>query len=157
MKKIIYPLSIIILFQLTSCDKIMGYFNDPAKKENNTESEAKRLEEERKNSEKLAMEKEKLATEKARVDEENREIQMLESKFKDVTNVYVSVKKAYFHTEANESTKRKAYLIENEIVSLFNIQNGYGYVEYYNYELDKTTSGWIKLRDLEPSYDHLYN
>ena len=154
MKKLIYPLSIIILMQLTSCDKIMGYFNDSTKKEDNTEveSEAKRLEEERKN-----IEKERLAAEQARLDEENREIQMLEAKFKDVTNVYVSVKKAYFHTEANEATKRKAHLIENEIVSLFSIQNGFGYVEYYNYDLDKTTSGWINLRDLEPSYDHLYN
>jgi cell division protein FtsN len=38
MKKIIYPLSIIILLQLTSCDKIMGYFNDSTKKEDNTET-----------------------------------------------------------------------------------------------------------------------
>ena len=37
MKKIIYPLSIIILMQLTSCDKIMGYFNDSTKKEEDTE------------------------------------------------------------------------------------------------------------------------
>ena len=37
MKKIIYPLSIIILLQLTSCDKIMGYFNDSTKKEEDTE------------------------------------------------------------------------------------------------------------------------
>lgn len=64
---------------------------------------------------------------------------------------------AYFHAEANEATKRKARLIENEIVSLFSIQNGYGYVEYYNYDLDKTTSGWINLRDLEPSEDNYYN
>lgn len=63
----------------------------------------------------------------------------------------------YFHTEANEATKRKAHLIENEVVSLFSIQNGYGYVEYYNYDLDKTTSGWINLRDLEPSEDNYYN
>ncbi len=37
MKKIIYPLSIIILLQLTSCDKIMGYFKDSTKKEDDTE------------------------------------------------------------------------------------------------------------------------
>ena len=45
MKKIIYPLSIIILLQLTSCDKILDYFNEPT--ETDKESEAKGSKEEK--------------------------------------------------------------------------------------------------------------
>ena len=49
MNKLIYPLSIVILFQLTSCDKILSYFNSA-----NEDSDIKIMEEDEKSKQEEA-------------------------------------------------------------------------------------------------------
>ena len=76
-------------------------------------------------------------------------IEKLEKIFQNVSYVYVSASKSYFHDAPDFSTKRKAYLVKYDEASLLRTRNGFGYVEYYNYDTDKTTSGWMSLTDLE--------
>ncbi|MBX3163776.1 MAG: hypothetical protein KF900_04800 [Bacteroidetes bacterium] len=60
----------------------------------------------------------------------------------------VSSDKAYFYNSPSSGTQRKAYLIEGDRVYVSKTQNEFGYAEFENSE-GKTTSGWIKLSDIE--------
>ncbi|MBX3164138.1 MAG: hypothetical protein KF900_06620 [Bacteroidetes bacterium] len=60
----------------------------------------------------------------------------------------VASDKAYFYNAPSNETKRKAYLIEGDRVLVTKTQNEFGYAEFENSQ-GKTTSGWIKLSDIE--------
>ena len=55
--------------------------------------------------------------------------------------------RAYFHTEPDFSTRRKAYFITDEVIYIQQIENGFGYTEFTN-DKGQTSRGWIFLEDL---------
>ena len=56
--------------------------------------------------------------------------------------------RAYFHTEADAATVRRAYLIEGDAIYVERISNGFGYVTYTN-TAGTVTRGWLKMDDLD--------
>ncbi|HTB52282.1 MAG TPA: hypothetical protein VK718_05855 [Ferruginibacter sp.] len=60
-----------------------------------------------------------------------------------------SANKVYFHTTPDSTTRRKAFISTNEPVFVEKVQNGYGYVEFYNTNL-QVSSGWIEMKNLKP-------
>ena len=139
-------LSLFVIYSLTACNN-----EKPAEVDKANMEETKRLEDERKRieEEKLAMDAEKKAMEETKEKDRVIAIEKLEKIFQNVSYVYVSASKSYFHDAPDFSTKRKAYLVKYDEASLLRTRNGFGYVEYYNYDTDKTTSGWMSLTDLE--------
>jgi hypothetical protein len=138
-------LSLFVIYSLTSCND-----EKPVEVNKVNVEETKRLEEERKRieEEKLAMDAEKKAMEETKEKDRLVAIEKLEKKFQNVSGVLVIVSKSYFHDAPDFSTKRKAYLVKYDIANLLRTRNGFGFVEYNNYEGEKTTSGWISLTDL---------
>ncbi|MFN2440409.1 MAG: serine/threonine-protein kinase [Chitinophagaceae bacterium] len=63
-------------------------------------------------------------------------------------------KKAYFHNEPDESTRRKAFIIHwnNAVVEALDEQNGFIYIIYTN-QLGQTSKGWLNKKDLVPVTD----
>ena len=55
--------------------------------------------------------------------------------------------RSYFYTEPNFSTRRNAYLVTDEVVYVYQIENGFGYVEFTN-SRGQISKGWIVLDDL---------
>jgi len=139
-------LSLFVIYSLTACNN-----EKPAEVDKANVEETKRLEDQRKRieEEKLAMDAEKKAMEEAKEKDRIQALEKLEKIFQNVSYVHVSVSKSYFHDAPDFSTKRKAYLVRNDEAALLRTRNGFGYVEYYNYDTDKTTSGWISLTDIE--------
>jgi hypothetical protein len=72
-----------------------------------------------------------------------------ESKRAGTTNSgrYTVRTKTYFHTEADASTVRRAYLVEGDQVYVEKTENGFGYVSFTNTQ-GPVTSGWLKMADL---------
>jgi len=68
------------------------------------------------------------------------------TKWKDIR--VVKSEKTYFHKEANDSSKRKAYVISGDVLKVVKVQNEWLLVEYKNNISDKGTSGWVKAGDL---------
>lgn len=107
---------------------------------------------------KLEEENKRLEAERLAIEEEKRREKIastsrLERKFPDYTSAVVVINKTYFHSSPQESTaSKKKCLISGDIVTIIKTRNGYGYVEFYNPSVDKTTSGWLDLRDLEPEF-----
>jgi eukaryotic-like serine/threonine-protein kinase len=61
----------------------------------------------------------------------------------------VTVPKAYFHDEPDESTKRNAYLIPSpDTLTPIEEKNGFIYIIFTNH-LGQTSKGWISKKDLE--------
>lgn len=113
--------------------------------------------------EKLRLEEEKHRMELERIEKENEiekekqnqikraENERLESKFRYNSYAYVVTERAYFHSQPDITTKSgKKYLTNGDACDVLRTRNGFGYVNFYNEYVDKTTSGWIDLRDLEP-------
>ena len=145
-------LSLFVIYSLTAC-------NDEKPVEDNKANveETKRLEEERKRieEEKLAMDAEKKAMEETKEKDRLIAVEKLEKKFQNISVVIVTTNKSHFYDAPDLSTKRKAYLVRYNMANLLRTRNGFGYVEYYNYDTDKTTSGWMSLTDLaEEGSDH---
>ena len=67
---------------------------------------------------------------------------------KSVYNFYLVVSQTYFHNAPGESTKRSAYLIQDQLVFIEKTENGFGYTEYINTR-GQTTKGWLKMSDLK--------
>lgn len=154
MKKTLLKISFAILFfsMLAACG------DDKAKelaiKENKENiKETKRLEKERIRieKEKLAMDAEKLAMEATKEKDRLLALEKLERIFQDVYDVMVSAKKTYFYDQPDFATKRKAFLVQYDEASILRTRNGFGFIEFYNYQTEKTTSGWMDLADLEPT------
>jgi hypothetical protein len=139
-------LSLFVIYSLAACSN-----EKPAEVDKANVEETKRLEEERMRieEEKLAMDAEKKAMEETKEKDRIIAIEKLEKIFQNVSYVYISASKSYFHDAPDFSTKRKAYLVKYDEASLLRTRNGFGYVEYYNNDSGKTTSGWMSLTDLE--------
>ncbi len=58
---------------------------------------------------------------------------------------YVTAAKAYFHTDAQESTRRKAYVVAGNVVYLDRIEGGWAHGRFYG---KSVTAGWLKLDQL---------
>jgi len=71
---------------------------------------------------------------------------IIEDNDEEITTRFVD-KKTYFHSEPNEESVQKAYLVERDLVNILKKENGFAYVEYVNIE-GATTKGWLKLSDL---------
>ena len=155
MKTINLIFSFGILAILASCSND----ENTAADNQNLQIEQQKLELEK---EKLNLEKEKQQLEIDRIKEieaqkeiqrKNEQIRTQENRFSGYDYAYVKVNKAYFHTQPDAKFKsNKKFLVSGDECDLIKIQNGFAYVEYYNYSVDKTTTGWIDLADLEPTY-----
>ena len=135
-----------VIYSLTACNN-----EKPAEIDKANVEEAKRLEEERMRieEEKLAMDAEKKAMEETKEKDRINAMEKLEKIFQNVSDVYVSASKSYFHDAPDLSTKRKAYLVKYDEATLLRTRNGFGFVEFYNFATSKTSSGWMRLTDLE--------
>lgn len=58
---------------------------------------------------------------------------------------YVQSPKAYFYAEKSNNKKRKAYVVQNDFICIERIDNEWAYGYFFG---DKTTSGWLRLSDL---------
>ena len=87
-----------------------------------------------------------IAVETQRQLEENKK---LERRFRNVSEVYVNVKRAYFHGEPDALSIRESYLVMGDRASIIRMKNGFAYIEFYNQNSGKSTNGWIKLTDFE--------
>lgn len=65
---------------------------------------------------------------------------------------YVSAYRAYFYSGPNYISITKKFLVEGDECQVRKFKNGFGYVVYYNSRVNKTTSGWLDLNDLEEIY-----
>ncbi len=139
-------LSLFVIYSLTACNN-----EKPAEVDKANMEETKRLEEERIriDAEKLALDEERIALDRAKERDQQIAYEKLERIFQNVSDVYVSASKSYFHDAPDFSTKRKAYLVKYDEATLLRTRNGFGFVEFYNYATSKTTSGWMRLTDLE--------
>ena len=139
-------LSLFVIYSLTACNN-----EKPAEVDKANVEETKRLEEERIriDAEKLALDEERIALDRAKERDQQIAYEKLERIFQNVSDVYVSASKSYFHDAPDFSTKRKAYLVKYDEATLLRTRNGFGFVEFYNYATSKTTSGWMRLTDLE--------
>jgi eukaryotic-like serine/threonine-protein kinase len=60
----------------------------------------------------------------------------------------VTANRAHFHNEANEGSRRNAYLLPNSgTISAYEEQNGFVYTEFTN-SRGQTSKGWLRLQDL---------
>jgi serine/threonine-protein kinase len=60
----------------------------------------------------------------------------------------VAADRAYFHNEADESTRRTAYMVPSvEIIDAYEERNGFIYTEFTNRK-GKTSKGWLRLKDM---------
>jgi hypothetical protein len=62
----------------------------------------------------------------------------------------VSAQRAYFHDDASESKKRKAYAVKGNPLRVYESRPGWVYAEFGNPD-GKTTAGWIKESELFPA------
>ena len=137
--------------------------------DSNAELEKEKLKLER---EKLELEKSKAtqgepqsegADESAKKEENNKEAD--EERRKDVaekaskanrfsayTEAVVAVKKTFFYKMPDEGTKKGAFLIEGDRITVEKSQRNFVFVTYTNESNGKVTSGWLKSDDLEPIY-----
>lgn len=68
---------------------------------------------------------------------------------------YVNVSRAYFYTQpSHEYINTKKFLIRGDYCEVLRYRNGFGYVNYYNTNNYKTTSGWLDINNLRSVYDH---
>ena len=139
-------ISLFVIYSITACNN-----EKPAEVDKANMEETKRLEEERIriDAEKLALDEERIALDRAKERDQQIAYEKLERIFQNVSDVYVSASKSYFHDAPDFSTKRKAYLVKYDEATLLRTRNGFGFVEFYNYASSKTTSGWMRLTDLE--------
>lgn len=65
----------------------------------------------------------------------------------DTATYKVESDRAYFHDRAEVATKRKAYLVKDEVILALKEKNGYVYVEFANKD-GIVTKGWISIDDI---------
>jgi len=155
MRTINLILTFVILATLFSC----GNDENSVADRQNLLIEQQKLELEK---EKLNLEKEKQQLEIDRIKEieaqkeiqrKNEQNRIKENRFSGYDYAFVKVNKTYFHSQPDSKFKsNKKFLVSGDYCDLIKMQNGFAYVEFYNYSLNKTTTGWIDLSDLEPTY-----
>jgi hypothetical protein len=74
------------------------------------------------------------------------------NRFSAYTEAVVAVKKTFFYKMPDEGTKKGAFLIEGDRITVEKSQRNFVFVTYTNESNGKVTSGWIKSDDLEPIY-----
>lgn len=162
MKKHNYFLAILLLLGFSSCDLINS--NSNKDKENiqaNIELAKERAKIElEKEKLRIAQENQQLKTDRLKAIQEHNEAQRsieranaLERRFEGTDYAIVKVKKTYFHTQPNSESANTKFLVSGDECTILKTKNGFGYIEFYNYERGKTTTGWIDLADLNPVYD----
>ena len=151
MKKLNLLLIVMLLFSTVSCNWVKSLIKGkeaPKTEENvNMKAEQEKLEFEK---EKLRLEEERTKLESMR--QESAKIRALENRFAVYDQCVVLVNKTYFHSAPNKENVTKRFIVSGDVCTLLKISNGFGYIDYYNYESEKTTSGWIDLADLEHNY-----
>jgi hypothetical protein len=73
--------------------------------------------------------------------------------YKRGSQYIVTAYRANFYSGPNYVSITKKFLVEGDVCFISKYKNGFGYVVYYNPNINKTTSGWIDLNDLE-RYNH---
>lgn len=64
-------------------------------------------------------------------------------------NIYFAkVRRVYFHETADETTKKKAYIVNGDAVCASEIHDFWIFATYYNPKSSTRTSGWIRKEDL---------
>lgn len=58
---------------------------------------------------------------------------------------YVTANKTHFYSKKSPTTKRKAYLVKNDLVYIEKIESNWAYCRYFG---KRVTKGWIKISDL---------
>lgn len=152
----------LIILTITSLFFLVYACIDKPKDENNVSPEEELIKKEKelidRENKLLEQEKINLKIEQDAIQEEVRERRLLEQKnnirriednFTIGSDVYVNVNKTFFHSQPDAATRKKSYLVSGDSGTLIDIRNGFGYIEFYNYESGKTTVGWINLTDLE--------
>lgn len=61
---------------------------------------------------------------------------------------YVTVDKAYFHKAKSTKSRMKSYLIKSNFVCIEKIEGDWAYCTFFG---DKTTKGWLKTSELNPT------
>jgi hypothetical protein len=74
------------------------------------------------------------------------------NRFSAYTEAVVAVKKTFFYKMPDEGTKKGAFLIEGDRITVEKSQRNFVFVTYTNESNGKVTSGWLKSDDLEPIY-----
>ena len=69
--------------------------------------------------------------------------------YKRGSQYIVTAYRANFYSGPNYVSITKKFLVEGDVCFVSKYKNGFGYVVYYNANINKTTSGWIDLNDLE--------
>ena len=59
----------------------------------------------------------------------------------------ISAARAYFHKAPNDRTKGKTFVVKNDAVRIFKVQNGWVEAEF---GIDKIVRGWLRESDLSP-------
>jgi hypothetical protein len=74
------------------------------------------------------------------------------NRFQPYTDAVVVVRRTYFYSSPSEDTKRTAFLIEGDRITVEKSQRNFVKVTFTNESNGRITSGWIKSDDLEPIY-----
>jgi hypothetical protein len=110
---------------------------------------------------KLELEKQKIQLEKDKVEKDkqdlnekvdNEEAIRLAKKaqsFNVSPEGIIVAAKTYFYTSPDYETKKNAYLMKGDLVSVLRVSNNFLYIEFYSAYLNKTTKGWIDVKDVE--------
>lgn len=65
------------------------------------------------------------------------------------TNQYaVSTNKAYFYSEPDKKTRKRSYLVQDNIIEPLKEENEFFYVEFNSFENFKSSKGWIEKKCL---------
>jgi hypothetical protein len=59
----------------------------------------------------------------------------------------ISATRAYFHKAPDDRTKEKTFVVKNDAVRIYKVQNGWVEAEF---GIDKIVRGWLKESDLLP-------
>lgn len=67
---------------------------------------------------------------------------------------FVTASRAYFHSAPSYSYRySNKFLVYGDYCEVLRYKNGFGYVNYYNPKVNKTTSGWLDMDNLESDQD----
>jgi hypothetical protein len=58
--------------------------------------------------------------------------------------------RCYFHGDADPTSVRRSYLVQGDRVIVARVKRDFVWVDFYNENNGKSTSGWIDTQDLEP-------
>lgn len=77
------------------------------------------------------------------------------NRFQNYTDAVVVVGKTFFYNMPDESTRKSAFLIQGDRITVEKSQRNFVYTTFTNEATGRTTVGWLKSEDFEPidSYD----